>query len=310
MVWEPQKLAHVTMHLWRERKINGLFLSSSVFKDPDHISEVQIEVLRILRRLGFTGYIHLRLMPGTSFHFVREAAELADRVGVNLEAPNKEVFDELCPDKGGFSESILKRLNWIVDEVKRAKRKASGSRFGFARSGVDTQMIVSAVDDNDWQYLQVTEWLYKRQGLKRVYYSGFEPVSQTPLEARRACPSSREHRLYQCSFLIRDYGFKTDSFTHVVNDEGLLPNTDPKLALVKANPDMFPIDLNTATYHEIMQIPNIGPTRAKRIMEARRNLKIRYFHDLERTLGANLTRRISSYVTLKDKRITDFLKGK
>jgi len=310
MVWEPQKLAQVTMHLWRERKISGLFLSSSVFKDPDHVTEGQLEVLRVLRRVGFQGYIHLRLMPGTSFHFVREAVELADRVGVNLEAPNKVVFDELCPDKGGFNESILKRLTWIVDEVKRARREANEARFGFARSGVDTQMIVGAVDDNDWQYLQATEWLYKRQGLKRVYYSGFEPVWQTPLERREACPQSREHQLYQCSFLIRDYGFKTDAFTQVVNDEGFLPNTDPKLAFVKANLDMFPIDLNTATNHEIMRIPHIGPIRAKKIMEARRNLKICYFRDLERTLGANLTRRISPYVALKDRRITDFLEGK
>jgi len=307
-MWEPQKLAHVTMHLWRERKISGLFLSSSVFRDPDHVTERQIEALRILRRVGFTGYVHLRLMPGASFHFVREAVELADRVGVNLEAPNKEVFDELCPDRGGFKESILKRLNWIVEEVKRARLEANEARFGFARSGVDTQMIVGAVDDSDWQYLQVTEWLYKRQGLKRVYYSGFEPVSQTPLETRAACPPSREHRLYQCSFLIRDYGFKTESFTRVVNDEGFLPNADPKLAFVRANLDIFPIDLNTATYHEIMQIPRIGPTRAKRILEARRNLRIRYSKDLEPVIGASLTRRISPYVTLKDKRITDFLK--
>jgi len=309
-IWEPQKLASITVHLWKERKISGLFLSSSVFKDPDHVAERQIEVLRILRRIGFSGYVHLRLMPGTSFHFVREAVELADRVGVNLEAPNKEVFDELCPDKGGFSESILKRLTWIVDEVKRARRHANGAGFGFARSGVDTQMIVGAVDDNDWQYLQVTEWLYKTHGLKRVYYSGFEPVSQTPLEKQAACSPSREYRLYQCSFLIRDYGFKTDAFAQVVNDEGFLPNSDPKLAFVKANMDVFPMDLNTATYHEIMRIPHVGPTMAKRIMEARKSHNIRYSSDLGRTIGANITRRISQYVALKDKRITDFLKGK
>jgi len=309
-VWEPQKLACVTMHLWRERKINGLFLSSSVFKDPDHVTEMQMEVLRLLRGVGFTGYIHLRLMPGASFHYVKEAVELADRVGVNLEAPNKVVFDEICADKGGFNESILKRLQWLVNEVKRARREANEARCGFARSGVDTQMIVGAVDDNDWQYLKVTEWLYKNQGLKRVYYSGFEPISQTPLERHAACPQSREHRLYQCSFLIKDYGFKTDAFAQVVDDEGFLPNTDPKLAFVKANLDVFPMDLNTATYHEILQIPRIGPTRAKRIVEARKNFKIRYSTDLERTIGANLARRISQYVELKDRRITDFLKGK
>jgi len=308
MLWEPLKLARVTMHLWKERKISGLFLSSSVFRDPDHVTEKQIRVLHILRRIGFTGYIHLRLMPGVSFYFIREALELADRVGVNLEAPNKEVFEELCSDKGGFNESILKRLTWIVDEVKRIRREAHKARCGFARSGVDTQMIVGAVDDNDWQYLQATEWLYKKQGLKRVYYSGFEPVSQTPLEKHAACPPYRENRLYQCSFLIRDYGFRADAFAQVVSDEGFLPNTDPKLAYIKANRDMFPIDLNTATYHEIMRIPRVGPTRARRIMEARNDRKIRYSQDLEGIIGAALTRRISQYVDLKDRRMTDFLK--
>jgi predicted DNA-binding helix-hairpin-helix protein len=247
----------VTMHLWRERKICGLFLSSSVSKDPDDVTELQLEVLRTLRGVGYTGYIHLRLMPGVSYHYVKEAVELADRVGVNLEAPNKDIFDELCPNKGGFKEAILKRLTWIVDEVQRLKREALGFKFGYSRARVDTQMIVGAVDDNDWQYLQVTEWLYQWHRLKRVYYSGFEPIAQTPLEKREPCPPSREHHLYQSSFLMRDYGFKADSFAPIVDDEGFLPDIDPKLALAKANIHMFPIDLNTATYFEMVQIPCI-----------------------------------------------------
>ncbi len=310
VTWEPKKLAEITMHLWREGKIMGIFLSSSVFKDPDHITEKQLEVLRNLRNIGYPGYIHLRLMPGMSQHYVREAIELADRVGVNLEAPNKEVFDELCPDKGGFKEAILKRLEWIVDEVQRAKAEAAKSSFGFAKAGVDTQMIVGAVDDNDWQHLQITDWLYKKQGLKRVYYSGFEPIQQTPFEKRVACPLSREYRLYQSSFLIRDYGFSADSFTQVVNDEGYLPNIDPKLVFAKMNPDIFPINLNIATYYEIIRIPHIGPITAKKIIEARKNIKIQYTLDLERIIGANLARRVNQYVELKDKRLTEFSKTK
>jgi len=306
MTWETKKLADVTMHLWRERKICGLFLSSSVSKDPDDVTELQLEVLRTLRGIGYTGYVHLRLMPGVSYHYVKEAVELADRVGVNLEAPNKDIFDELCPNKGGFREAILKRLTWIVDQVKRARDGVASLRFGYGRAGADTQMIVGAVDDNDWQYLQVTEWLYKRHGLKRVYYSGFEPIDQTPLEKRAACHPSREHRLYQCSFLIRDYGFKTDSFAPVVNDEGFLPNTDPKLALAKVNADLFPIDLNTATYFEMVNIPRVGPLTAKKIMQARNSFKIRCSADLEQVVGAHLARKINPYVDLKDKRLTDF----
>lgn len=310
MVWEPKKLAGATMHLWEEAKIRGLFLSSSVSRDPDHITEEQLEVLRTLRNLGYPGYIHLRLMPGVSKHYIREAVELADRVGVNLEAPNTQVFDELCPDKGGFKEAVLKRLEWMVDETQRAKRETPRPKFGFGKAGVDTQLIVGAVDDNDWQHLQVTEWLYKKQGLKRVYYSGFEPIRRTPLERRVACPPSREYRLYQSSFLIRDYGFKADYFAKVVDEEGFLPNIDPKLALARVDHDIFPIDLNAASYYEIVRIPHIGPITARKIVEARKNVKIRYVANLEQVIGASLARRVSQYVELKDKRLTDFSKSK
>jgi predicted DNA-binding helix-hairpin-helix protein len=305
-VWEPEKLAELTIQLWREGKIAGLFLSSSVSKNPDHVTEMQLEVLRVLRENGYSGYIHLRIMPGVSFHFIREAVELADRVGVNLEAPNGDAFSELCPDKGGFKDAIIKRLAWVTSEAQRARQIAQKPRFGFARAGVDTQMIVGATDDNDWQYLQVTEWLYKRQGLKRVYNRGFEPVAQTPLEKREACAAWREYRLYQCSFLLRDYGFKTDHLAQIVNDEGFLPNADPKQAFAEANPDMFPIDLNTASYREIVRIPRIGPVIARKIIRAREHRKIRYSADLEKIIGASLCRRVSQYVELKDKKLTAF----
>ncbi len=305
-MWEPKKLAELTMQLWRERKIAGLFLSSSVSKDPDYVTEIQLEVLRVLRNNGYSGYIHLRIMPGVSLHYIREAVELADRVGVNLEAPNKDAFSELCPDKGAFKEAVIKRLTWITNEVQRAKQITPKPKFGFAKAGVDTQMIVGATDDNDWQFLQVTEWLYKKQGLKRVYYSGFEPIVQTPLEKRRACSPWREYRLYQCSFLIRDYEFKTDHLAQIVNDEGFLFNTDPKLAFAKANPDIFPIDLNAVSYREIVRIPNIGPVTAKRIMRAREKMQIRYSADLEKIIGAKLCRRVSRYIELKDKKLTGF----
>lgn len=309
MTWETGKLADVTMHLWQRRKINGLFLSSSVSNDPDIVTEKQLETASILRKRGYTGYIHLRLMPGVSKYHVKEAVELADRVGVNLEATNSDDFDELCPNKGGFNEAILKRLTWIVNEVEHAKTNAAYSRFGFGRSGVDTQMIIGALDDNDWQYMQTTEWLHSTHNLKRVYYSSFEPITETPLEKKASCPQYRELRLYQCSFLMRDYGFRASTLASIIDDNGFLPNADPKLSLAKNDADMFPLDVNTATYFELMRIPRVGPLTAKKIMLARSTRKIRVSADLEPTIGARLTRRISPYIELKDKKLADF-KGK
>lgn len=294
------------MRLWMERKIRGLFISSSVFKDPDFITEKQLSVLRVLRNLGYTGYIHIRLMPGVNRHYIREAVELADRVGVNLEAPNAELFSDLCPDKGGFKEAIMKRLEWVIDEVQRAEKTRKESAFGFGKAGIDTQVIVGAVEDNDMQYLEVSNWLYNKLGLNRIYYSGFEPVEHTPLEDRPSCPPSREYRLYQSSFLLRDYGFRIEDLAQVVDEKGFLPNIDPKLAFAMKNPDLFPIDLNEAGYYEIVKIPGVGPQTARKILSARDEMRIRYISDLEKILGSNLARTVAPYVDLRDKRLTYF----
>ncbi len=304
--WEPEKLAKVTLYLWNQGKIRGLFLSSSVAKDPDHITEKQLEVLTLLRNMGYSGYIHLRIMPGTSRYYIKEAVKLADRVGVNIEAPNEDLFAELCPDKGGFKEDIMKRIEWIADEIRSLREERRFSRFGFGRAGIDTQIIVGAVEDNDLQHIKATEWLYRKMGLRRVYYSGFEPIAQTPLENRPSCPPWREYRLYQTSFLIRDYGITAQELEQIVNDQGFLPNIDPKIALAKIYRDIFPIDLNTASFREIVRIPYIGPVTAKKIMEVRKIRPIRYLSDLENILGPNLARKILGYVDVKDKRLTHF----
>jgi predicted DNA-binding helix-hairpin-helix protein len=307
--WKEEKLARITMHLWKEGKIVGLFLSSSVFKDPDHITERQLCVLRKLRIIGYTGYVHLRLMPGVSKHYIREAVELSDRVGVNLEAPSADLFQELCPDKGGFGEAVLKRLEWVVNEVQRAKSSCSDAEFGYGRSGVDTQMIVGAVGENDWQHLETTMWLYRSLGLKRVFYSGFKPVSDTPFEDKPPCPSYREYRLYQCSFLFRDYRFNIKDFVEVVDDEGFLPNEDPKALFAKNNMDLFPLDVNEANYYDILKIPKIGPATAERIILSRKTQRIRHLSDLEKAVGQKLARVIAPYIDLIDgKPLVKFLK--
>ena len=306
--WKEDKLAKITMQLWKQREITGLFLTSSVFKDPDYITERQLTVLRMLREAGYTGYIHLRLMPGVSKGYIREAVELADRLGINLEAPTADSFSILCPNKGDYRQAVLKRLEWVVDEVKRARNRRLENKYGFGRSGVDTQMIVGALGENDWQHLETTVRLYEDLGLRRVFYSAFKPIENTPLEDRHPCPSYRERRLYQCSFLVRDYGFKLKDFVDLVDDEGFLPNVDPKILFVKRNPDLFPVDLNEASYYDILKIPRVGPVTARKIIAARNRREIRCFSDLENVVGPCLAHTIAPYIHLKEKRLTYFLK--
>jgi len=306
-IWDPKKLAKVTMHLHKTGKIQGLFLSSSVFRDPDYTVEKELEVVRALRTMGYAGYIHLRLMPGTSRYLMQEAVRLVDRVGINLEAPTNGTFSDLCPDKGGFFNDIVKRLEWLAEEVRRL----DGYRVkcGFSRAGVDTQMIVGAVQDNDKQFLEATSWLYQKLGLRRVYYSGFEPIPRTPFESNVSCPPFREYRLYQASFLIRDYGFGLEELAQIMSDDGFLSNTDPKRALASANPDMFPVDLNMADRRQLLRIPNVGPLTAKKILEARHTARLDRLGDLEKIVGSGLARRIAPYVELRDKKLTElFLK--
>ncbi|OYT44168.1 radical SAM protein [Candidatus Bathyarchaeota archaeon] len=306
--WGPEEIARITLRLWEDGKIRGLFLSSCVRKDPESTVEKQLEALRTLREMGYTGYIHLRLMPGISRHHVREAVELADRLGVNLEAPTGDIFSEMCPSKGDFREVVLKRLEWIVDEVRRAADLRVISTFGFGRAGVDTQMVVGAVHDNDEQYIRMVDRLYREIGLRRIYFSGFEPIDGTPLEDNPPCPPYREYRLYQVSFLIRDYGFKYEELKGILDDRGFLPNIDPKVALARLEADRFPINLNSADYYEILRVPGIGPVTARKIIDARKNLKIERLSDLEKILGPTLSRRVAPYIDLKDKRLTYFSK--
>ncbi len=265
LTWSVDKLAKITFRLWKGGIIKGLFLSSSIPYDPDYVVEREIEVAEKLRQMGFTGYIHLRLMPGVSKDLIWRAALVADRVGVNIEAPNKDTFEEIAPDKADFKNDILKRLMWASYIKKIIKRERP---FGYLRAGVDTQVIVGAVKDTDLEYLEVTYKLYKNLGLRRVYYSGFRPIRGTPLERSPPCPLNREYRLYQASFLIRDYNFTLDDLKSILKND-MLPNEDLKLAFARANPNLYPIDPNIATFQEFLKVPGIGPISARRLLQIR-----------------------------------------
>lgn len=303
--WEINKLVKATHHLYESGHIKGLFLSSTVDGDPDEVVEKEIEVAEKLRQQGLKEfYIHLKLMPGVSRDLVRRAALIADRIGINLEAPRKDVFDEICPDKD-YKNGIVKRLEWCASEERWLRGQTTEKRF--LASGIDTQIIVGAEYETDLDHLKRTEWLYRDLGLRRIYFSRFDPVPNTPLENRKACPRWREYRLYQTSFLLRDYGFEVDDLKDVLDDQDFLPNKNPKLAYAHLHEDIFPIDINVADRREILRIPLIGPKTANKILERRRIKPIKNTNDLRMIVGSYKAKRIAPYVDLNQKRMTDFL---
>jgi predicted DNA-binding helix-hairpin-helix protein len=150
--WEPEELARVAMKVWRERKISGLFLSSGVLRDPDLTVEKEIEAVRLLRKSGFTAYVHLKVMPGTSLDLIKQAVEISDRVGINLEFPRTEHYNEMKIFLD-FRQDLIRRMRWLSKEITKAKKE------GKCRAGLDSQMVVGAADESDKQVLQVADWL-------------------------------------------------------------------------------------------------------------------------------------------------------
>jgi predicted DNA-binding helix-hairpin-helix protein len=257
--WEPEELANVTLKLWKFGKIKGLFLSSSVERDPDYVVEKEIETVEILRRKGFTAYTHLRLMPGTDIELIKQSVEIADRVGINIEFPSKDHYNDMKIFLD-FNQDIIKRLKFISRQVKKAQKE------GNCKAGMDTQMVVGASDETDKQILDISEWMYKKLNARRVYYSAFQPMKNTPLEKKPAESKWREYRLYQCSFLIQKYNFCSKDF--VLDSSDKLPiNQDPKLMIAKKLD--LKVDINNCKYEELIKIPGVGIKTARSILQNR-----------------------------------------
>jgi putative DNA modification/repair radical SAM protein len=258
--FSPDELARATMSLYTRNYVEGLFLSSGIVKDADKTSERMIEAVELLRnKYRFQGYIHLKVIPGESYDNIKRAGQLADRLSINLEAPNKSRLSELSHSKD-YKTDILRRQRWL------SRRRLS--------SGHTTQFVVGASDESDKELLRMTDWEYKNFRLKRAYFSAFDPVKHTPLEFKEKTPYLRERRLYNSDFLMRKYNFKFKELKSIMNEEGMLPNEDPKIPLAK---EYFkePVDPNDIPYNELLRIPGIGPITAKRIRGLQRaNKKI------------------------------------
>jgi predicted DNA-binding helix-hairpin-helix protein len=270
--FSPDELADFFVQLHRRGIAEGLFLSSGLAGGGSRIQSRLIATAEILRRRHeFQGYIHLKIMPGAEREQVRAAMRLADRVSVNLEAPNAERLASLAPHKH-FAEELLQRLRWI-EEIRREEPGRWPSST--------TQFVVGAVGESDVELLTTTEYLHRQAGLARAYFSGFAPVPGTPLENHPAVSPVREHRLYQSSFLLRDYGFDVEELPF--DPGGNLPlESDPKLAWAQRHLIHAPVEVNTAARRDLLRVPGIGPKGADKLLRERRRGRFCHLSDLRK----------------------------
>ena len=279
----PRELAELTIQFYRRNYIEGLFLSSGVLRDPDYTTLRMIESLRLLRReFAFNGYIHAKAIPGTSPELVQQLGYLADRLSVNIELPSQKGLAALAPDKS--KAAILAPMRLIEAQGRQNKEELVKYRHtpAFAPAGQSTQLIVGATEDSDRHILRLTESLYDRYRLKRVFYSAYVPVLENPLlpALHTKPPLLREHRLYQADWLLRFYGFRADE---LLDDQhpNFDPMLDPKCYWAITHPEQFPVEIMTADLGRLLRVPGIGPTGARRILSARRT-GLLHFDDLKK----------------------------
>jgi predicted DNA-binding helix-hairpin-helix protein len=292
-VLQPEELARAFWQLHRKGMAQGLFLSSGIDGSSFRTMERMIAAADLLRsRYGFRGYIHLKVLPGVTRDYVERAIQLAQRVSVNLEAPNRTRLAGLAPSKR-LQGDLLRSMRWIRELQERQARR------GGSPVSQTTQFVVGAAGESDRELLRSSSWLYRKLELGRVYYSAFHPVPETPLQDVQPADPMREHRLYQADFLLRSYGFVPDEM--VFDPRGRLPlDVDPKLAWAKSHPGRFPLEINRAPLHELLRVPGIGPRSATRIIELRHKEKIRSLAALAH-MGA-VSRRAAPFLLLDGRR--------
>jgi putative DNA modification/repair radical SAM protein len=302
----PDELADITINFYKRNYIEGLFLSSGIIKNPDYTCEQMIETLSILRnKYKFNGYIHAKAIPGADSELISRLGMLADRMSVNIELPSQKSLNMLAPDKS--KHSILLPMQQITTRIKENSTEIVKYKKAdkFAPAGQSTQMIIGATPDTDFQILRLSEALYKKYSLKRVFYSAYIPVGDQKLlpPAGTKPPLLREHRLYQADWLIRFYGFESGEILDD-NNQNFNPYLDPKCNWAVHNMGLFPIEINKAPYEMLLRVPGIGVNSAKRIITARKTTALDY-PDLKK-LGVVLKR--AQYFILCKGKLMDGLK--
>ena len=276
----PDEIVRLTINFYKRNYIEGLFLSSGIIKSADYTMELMIAVAKKLRlEEKFNGYIHMKVIPGASRQLINEIGLYVDRVSVNIEFAENSALKLLAPDKKptDISTSMgLIRKNMLENAEDKKLFKSTPS---FIPAGQTTQMIIGASGESDYSILTRSENLYKNFELKRVYYSGYVPVNKSGIlvSTDQAVPMIREHRLYQADWLLRFYEFKADEILNE-KDPFVDPLLDPKTNWAIKNFHFFPIEINKASYRELLRVPGIGVTSAKRIVMTRKYSTIRYEH--------------------------------
>jgi predicted DNA-binding helix-hairpin-helix protein len=269
----PDEMARAFDSAYSRRLVDGLFLSSGIVANPDTTMTRMLDTATILRKkFRYRGYLHLKIMPGTSSSCLKETLKLANRVSVNIESPTETGLENLSPDKN-LRKGFLFTLSQIKSEIKKLRF------LGKKTPSLTTQFVVGAGNEKDGDFIKMSHFLYKNFRLKRVFFSAFRPVPKTPFENHPAASLTREHRLYQADFLMRFYRFSPWDIP--LDKAGFLEETtDPKSAWAKLHPEFFPVNLNTANYWTLLKIPGIGPTSAKKILKRRGEGRIKSLDSL------------------------------
>jgi len=292
LTFTPDELASGLDTLQRAGQVQGMFLSSGIIKGSVTTQDKIIDTAAIVRkRYGYQGYLHLKVMPGIEYEQLFQIMQLADRVSVNLEGPTQERLDALAPKKD-FKGELLKMLYW-AEAIRRAHP-------GMKLAGTVTQFVVGAVGDTDSELLSMSDLLYRRAGLTRTYYSGFHPIVQTPFENLTATDPLREHRLYQASFLLRDYGWKVEDLPFL-SDGNMQLDMDPKRAWAEKHLSSAPIEIMTARREQLLRLPGIGPTGADTIIQARQQGSLTELAHL-RKLNIRAPEQAAPYILLNGRR--------
>jgi putative DNA modification/repair radical SAM protein len=285
----PAEIADLTIGFYRRNYIEGLFLSSGVVKSPDYTMELLLRTIKLLRfHHRFNGYIHVKLIPGSSPEMTGQIGRVADRVSVNIELPSRNSLLKLAPEK--TKEAILQPMREVKQniEVFKSERQTFKHAPSFAPAGQSTQMIISASPETDCSILQLSGQLYEKMKLKRVYYSAYVAVNDDPLLPHFPRPELlRESRLYQADWLIRLYGFKVEELFDSTHPN-LSMDYDPKLQWALRHPQLFPVEVNTADYESLLRVPGIGRQTALKIVFQRRVATL-YYTDLKK-IGVVLKR--------------------